>query len=162
MIKLIKRPSIGGCITVLGLILLVVSLIVYGANVSGAGYFHTLGISSVVTYSVVGIVFLVLAIAISAFDFGDGLLGKGLRFLADALRIVAAVFIAIALVEFINGRVEGLAYIYFSDENILATIQTADNLSSAHSAIAGFIMYGVTAVVLVIGAFFSLKGKSAE
>ena len=54
---------------------------------------------------------------------------------------------------------EGLAYIYGSNSDILATIQTPENLASTYVAIAGFVLFGIAAIVGIVAAFFGAVKK---
>ena len=115
-----------------------------------------------VTFSVLEIVFLVLIIVVPQFQY-KGIAEKVVNIVLDVLRILAAVFLVLALLNFISARVEGLAYIYFSNPDILETIQAPEtgNLASAQSAIAGFVLYGITWVAAMVGAFFTVGRKKA-
>ena len=60
---------------------------------------------------------------------------------------------------FVATRMEGLAYIYGSNSDILATIQTPENLASTYVAIAGFVLFGIAAIVGIVAAFFGAAKK---
>lgn len=162
MLNFIKRQGVGTWIALGTLILTVISFIIYGKNVSGGGYFHNASVSEVVTFSVLEIVFLVLIIVVPQFQY-KGIAEKVVNIVLDVLRILAAVFLVLALLNFISARVEGLAYIYFSNPDILETIQAPEtgNLASAQSAIAGFVLYGITWLAAMVGAFFTVGRKKA-
>lgn len=160
MLNFIKKQSIATWVSILTLLLAVVALIVYGVNVGGAGYFNGSTVSSVVTCGIIALVVILVALVMSQFAF-EGLVGKVYGIVLDALRILVPLLLFIGMFAFISSRVEGLAYIYFSNEEILATIQTPENLASAHSAIAGFILFGVAALVGIVAAFFTAKKKQA-
>ncbi len=162
MSNFIKRQKAGTWVALAALILTVISFILYNVNVAGKGYFHEASIGEVVVFSVLEMVFLAVIIIVSQFRF-KGIAEKAVNIVLDVLRILAAVFLVLALMNFINGRVEGLAYIYFSNPDILQTIQAPEtgNLASAQSAIAGFVLYGITWLVALIGAFFTIGRKKA-
>jgi hypothetical protein len=57
----------------------------------------------------------------------------------------------------VESRAQGLAYIYFSNEEVLAEVQTAANLSSASGAITSIALLAVAALVGIVAAFFRQK-----
>ena len=95
-------------------------------------------------------VLVVVTIAMAQFSF-DGIVGKVYGIVLDALRILIPLLLFIAMFAFISSRVEGLAYIYFSNP---------ENLASATTAITGFVFFGISAFVGIIAAFFSAKKKN--
>lgn len=160
MLDIIKKQSVGTWIALGTLLLTIVSAIVYGANVGGAGYFNSAGVSEVVIFSVLTIVFLAAIIVIPQFEY-TGIVKTVVSVALDVLKIFTAIFLILALVYLVNGRIEGLAYIYFSNEDIIATIQTPENLASASGAITSFVFYGITWLAAAVGAFFAFKKKNA-
>ena len=76
-------------------------------------------------------------------------------YLADPL-VVRELAVA-AVLAIVSARVEGFAFIYFSNAEVLQEIQTPANISSAHGAIANIVFLAITAVVGIIGAFFSTR-----
>ena len=62
---------------------------------------------------------------------------------------------------FVSTRVEGLGYIFGSDENVLDEIQTEENMRSAYTAIAGFAFYAVTWLVALVACFCGMT-KAAK
>ncbi len=79
--------------------------------------------------------------------------------MSGACRIAAAALLIASLVLFIGDRAQGLAYIYFSDENVLAEVQTAANMKSASTAITGFVLYGIAWFFAVVASFFKIVRK---
>ncbi len=159
MLNFIKKQSVGTWITLGALILAVVSAILYGVNVGGDGYFYGNTVTLLVVMSVLAILMLAAIITLSQFEF-KGLLGKILDIVCLVFKILIPTFLALGLIELIGTRVEGLAFIYFSNPEVLGTIQTPANMASAHSAIASFILYGITIVVSIVAAFFGLRKKN--
>ena len=155
-----KRTRIGIWVSIAAIALTVVSLIVYFVGVNASGYFYGNTVSSVLTLSVAEIVLLVVSIVLSLIPF-RGVADKIVGLVVDVMRILSAVLLVVALMNLIGSRVEGLAYIFFSDPNILDTIQTPANMTSAGLSIAGFVCYGVAWLVAVIASFFSMNRKKA-
>ena len=127
----IKKQKLGTWLTLAVIILGIVSVIIYSVNGSVEGYFKGTNQSSVVIMSVLAIVFAI----------------------TDILRISAAVLLIASLMGFVSTRVEGLGYIFGSDENVLDEIQTEENMRSAYTAIAGFAFYAVTWLVALVACF---------
>lgn len=159
MLNFIKKQSIGTWISLGALILAVVSAIVYGVNVGSMGYFYDNKVTLLVVMTVLAILMLAAIITLSQFEF-KGLLGKILDIVCLVFKVLIPTFLALGLMELIGTRVEGLAFIYFSNPEVLGTIQTPANMASAHSAIASFILYGITIVVSAVAAFFGLRKKN--
>lgn len=162
MLNLVKKQKVGTWVALGALVLAIVSAIIYGANVAGKGYFHSMAIAEVILFSVLAIILLAAIIVLPQLNL-KGITKKLVDILTGILKILAVVFLTIALLSFIQNRVEGLAYILFSDPNIIDTIQAPDthNLQSAGSAIAGFIFYGLSMIVAIVSAFF-VTGKKEE
>lgn len=157
--NVIKRQSIANWISLGTLIFALIGFILYAVNIGSAGYFNGVTVSSLVTWCVIAMVLVVVTIAMAQFSF-DGIVGKVYGIVLDALRILIPLLLFIAMFAFISSRVEGLAYIYFSNPDVLETIQTSENLASATTAITGFVFFGISAFVDIIAAFFSAKKKN--
>lgn len=161
MLKFIKKQKVGNWITLGALILAIVSSIIYGVHIGiKGGTFYGAAVDSLVACSVVSILLLAGVLVVSQFEF-EGIIGRVVDILCDAVRIIVPALLVLGLINLIYSRVEGLAFIYFSAENIIASIQTPENLASAESGIASFVFYGITAVVAIIAAFFGI-GKRGE
>ena len=151
-----KKQTIGSCITFIAFVLSIVAIIVYSVNINSAGYFQNATVPEAVMYNVIGIVVLAVVLVLSQISL-TGMADKLLSIVSDALRIGTPVFFIAALMKLVSSRVEGFAFIYFSNEEVLHEVQTAENMSSAHGTIANIVLLGVTAVVAMIAAFFSIK-----
>ncbi len=153
----IKKQTISSWITLVAFILAIVCVAMFaaGAGTTAAkGLFNITGASgSIMAESVLEIVFLAAIIALSEFKLG-GLIGDIIEWVVWALKIIVCVLPILALIAYLGERVQGFANLYFSDENIQATMQTPENLAAASQAIATAIIYGVTAVVTMVAAFF--------
>ncbi len=154
--QLISIPTI---LAAIALILAIVSFSIYGSNVAGEGYFHGLSNDTVVVCSVFAIITLIAYIALSIFDFGDGIVGKIMSIVRSACIIAAGGLLVAAGITNVGDRVEGLGYIFFSDQNLLAEVQTEDNLASAYGAIAGTITYLIGWLFALIASFFKVGNE---
>ena len=151
-----KKQTAGSGITFVAFVLSIVAIIVYNVNINSAGYFENATVPEAVMYNVLGIVFLAVILVMSQLSL-KGAVDKVLTIVSDALRIGTPVFFIAALMKLLSSRVQGFAFIYFSNEEVLHEVQTAENMSSAHGTIANIVLLGVTAVVAMIAAFFSMK-----
>ncbi len=150
----IKKQRVGTLMTVCCLILGITSLIIYSANVAGEGYFHGIRVEPAVRYIVIGLLMAVCVIILAQISL-NGPVDKIINIVSDGIRIaIPAIFIAAVLVT-VSARVEGFAFIYFSNEEVLQEVQTPANLSSAHGAIANIVFLGLTAITGIVGAFFN-------
>lgn len=157
--KLIKRQTAGSWITFITLVLAVVSLIVYNVNVNGEGYFQNSTVPKAVTYMIITIVLLAVVVVLAQVNI-KGIAGVVLDLAAGAVKIAAPAVAIAAALALVSSRIEGFAFIYMSNEEVLHEVQTAANLSSAHGAIANIVILAVTAVFGMAAAFFSLRKES--
>lgn len=158
MLDFIKKQRIGNWITLVTLILTIVSFIIYGVNCNSVGYFKGNVSTVVILLSIFTLIILIAACVLPQLKMKE-MVGKILSILTDILRIAAPVMLFASMLLFIGSRIEGLAYIFFSDKNVLAEVQTPENLSSANSAITGFIFYGISAIIALVATFFSANRK---
>ncbi|MCH5159016.1 MAG: hypothetical protein J1F33_07465 [Clostridiales bacterium] len=160
MLDFIKKQKIGNWITLGTLILAVVSAIVYGVHISKVGTFYGLTVPTLVITSIISIVLLVAVLVLSQFEFG-GIVGKIVSIACDVMRVVVPALLFLGLINFIASRADGLGFLYGAADNIRDSIQTPENLASAESGIAGFVLYAISAVIGIVAAFFSV-GKKEE
>ena len=132
---MLKKISVGGWITCAAALLTLVSLIVYAANVSGAGYFQGASVTNLVLFAVLAIVLYLAAIALKLFVKADGPAAAAIELVSGVMQIVAPVLVAAAAIALIAARVEGLGFIYFSNADVALEVQTPANLASASAAI---------------------------
>lgn len=155
----IKKQSAGSFVTLLTLILTIASIIVYFVNIGGEGYFQNAAVVPASIYTIVAAVLLAAVFALAQLNVSAGL-EKILTILSDIMRIVTPVCLIAAAMALVSARVEGFAFIYFSNEEVLQEVQTAANMASAHGAIANIVILAVTALVGIVAAFFNLKKKA--
>ena len=86
---------------------------------------------------------------------------KGAKKVVDLLtglcQIAAPALLALAFINLVSARVEGFAFIYFSNADVLLEVQTAANMSSATCAIVNLVLLALSSIVGVVSAFFTLK-----
>ncbi len=151
-----KKLSVGACLTCLAAVLAIVALIAYASNIGGEGYYKDAAVNGF-PWMVIGGV-LCLAVAVGLYLYKDN---KGVELVTGILRIGAPALMAVALMNLIAGRVDGLGYIYFSNADVAREVQTAANLGSAQTAIWSMALLGVAILVAVVAAFFRLRKKDA-
>ena len=156
----IKKQTAGICVTFVTLILAIISFIIYNVNINSAGYFQHASSPNAVRYMLIAIVLFIAAIVIGEIPV-QGIADKIITLLADAARIVAPALCLAAAITLISSRVQGFAFIYFSNEEVLQEVQTASNMASSHGAIASIVALFIAAIVGMVAAFFSLKKKAA-
>lgn len=160
MISFIKRQRPGTWISFVVAILSLISLIIYTINCSD-GYFQGTYDSLITVFSVLALLTAAAAVLMAQFNF-NRLAGKIYSIIADILRIGSAALLIASFMLFLEGRVEGFAYIFLSDADVLPAIQTPSNLNSAYTAIAGIVFYGVAGLLAIIGSFFGIEKKQVE
>ncbi|MDO4284854.1 MAG: hypothetical protein Q4C60_05910 [Eubacteriales bacterium] len=158
--SLLKKQTAGSLMTLLALLLAVAALIVYNVNIAGEGYFQNAAVRAAVTYPVIAIVLLALALVVGLLPV-SGIAAAVTELLSGVMRIAAPACCVAAAMFLIDARGEGFAFIYFSNEEVLQEVQTAANLSSAHGAIANVAVLAAAALVGIIAAFFGMRKKTA-
>ena len=127
-----KKLSAGAWLSIVTCVLSLAALVAYLINTSAAGYFQ-------VVLSMV----------------------KGAKKVVDLLtglcQIAAPALLALAFINLVSARVEGFAFIYFSNADVLLEVQTAANMSSATCAIVNLVLLAVSSIAGVVSAFFTLK-----
>ena len=160
--KMLKKLGIGSYLALATLVLLIVSWILYGGSISSAGYFHGVSVSFVVLFNVFSLILLLAVIGLDFVPAKDGILGKIIPLVQSVLLIGVVVFLMSNSINIIGARAEGLGYIFFSNADVSAEVQTPENLSSAALSITTFVFYLVTWLVAVVTPFFSLGKKKTE
>ena len=154
--NMLKKQTVGSCFAIITLLLGIVSFIVYDVNISGQGYFHGASVDVAVRYMILAIAVGLCVVVLANLPLKEGA-AKCVTFISDLGRIALPAILVAALLTIVSARVEGFAFIYFSNAEVLQEVQTPANISSAHGAIANIVCLAVTAVVGIIGAFFSTK-----
>lgn len=153
-----KKQAAGTWATFITLILAFISVVIYLINIGGEGYFQNASVAGMPLFFGIVIVMLIAVLALAQFSLG-GMPGKVMGILSDLMRIVIPACVMAALMTLVSSRVEGFAFIYFSNEEVLQEVQTAANLSSAQGAIMSMAALAVTAIAGMVAAFFNMKKK---
>lgn len=161
--EFIKRQRVGAWVTLGVALMTIAAIIVYCVSSTAAGYFRNTLSGAVVTFGVLAAILLLGAVALAQLEVG-GTAGKCIKVAADVMRVGATLLLIASLLMFVLQRVEGLAYIFGSNEDVSAEVQTPENLASARMAIAGFIVYGITWLLTLASTFFpiALKPNNGE
>ena len=151
-----KKLSVGAWISCIAALLAIVGFFAYNNNVGGEGYYQGATVNNFGLYVWGAVACLFLAIALSLAGSG-----KVIEIITGIFRIAAPVLLAVAIMNLVAGRVDGLGYIYFSNADVAKEVQTPANLGSALTAIWNMGFLGVSMLAAIIGAFFSLNKKIA-
>ena len=155
-----KKISVGGWIAILAAVLTLVSLIVYSVNIGSEGYFKNAAVSNLVLWTVLALVMLLGAVILKQIELKGGA-QKAVDVIAGAFQIGAPVLLALALINLVAARVEGLGFIYFSNADVILEVQTPANLASATGTIVSIVFYALALIVALIAAFCGLRKKEA-
>ena len=136
-----KKLSAGAWLSIVTCVLSLAALVAYLINTSAAGYFQNATVSNLVLMVVGAAVLEAAAVVLS--------MVKGAKKVVDLL--------ALAFINLVSARVEGFAFIYFSNADVLLEVQTAANMSSATCAIVNLVLLAVSSIAGVVSAFFTLK-----
>lgn len=156
---ILKKQTFGSISALVALVLAVVGLIIYWINIGTVGYFEDAAVAPAATALILSIVALIAVIVVAQLNLG-GMVDKILDIVSGLLRIAAPAGLIAAAMLLIEARANGLAFIYFSNEEVLAEVQTAANLSSATCAIVGIVMLVVATIVAIVSAFFRVKKEA--
>ena len=147
-----KKLSAGAWLSIVTCVLSLAALVAYLINTSAAGYFQNATVSNLVLMVVGAAVLEAAAVVLS--------MVKGAKKVVDLLtglcQIAAPALLALAFINLVSARVEGFAFIYFSNADVLLEVQTA-NMSSATCAIVNLVLLAVSSIAGVVSAFFTLK-----
>lgn len=150
-----KKFTAGAWIATVAAVLAIVSFIIYSVNISGDGYFQNAAVIAMpLTWAAVAC--LAAAVVLGMVE-SKGAAGKLISLVSGVLQIAAPAVLAYCLIKLVGGRIEGLAYIYFSNSDVIKEVQTAANLSSATGAIASMVAYGVSMIAAIVSAFVDVK-----
>lgn len=151
-----RKMAAGSVITFITLVLSVVSFAVYRMNIKGEGYFQNAAVPMAANLTVAAIILAAAVLIAGQFQL-SGIADVILKLVTGAVRIIVPVLCIAAMMYVIDGRIEGFAFIYMSNEEVLHEVQTAANMSSAHGAIANIVLLGVSALFGIIAAFFNMS-----
>lgn len=157
---MIKKQSLGIWFNIIVAVLTLASMIVYGVNVSGEGYFQGAAVSYLITYCVIAVIMVAVVIVLAQLNI-TGTAATVTEIISGLLRIAVPVLLMLCLVNLVSARAEGLGFIYFSNADVLQEVQTPANMSSATGTIANMVCLGAAAVFAMIAAFFTLRKKEA-
>ena len=157
--EFIKKQSLGVWASLVALILAIAGLVAYNSNISSEGYFKGSSVASASNDAIIAIVLLVVVIVAAQFSL-TGIADKVVDVVASVLRILAPACLIGAAMLILGARVEGIGYVLFSNEEVLAEIQTEANLASVNGAITCVVILAVAGVAAMIAAFFGLKKKA--
>ena len=145
-----KKLSAGAWLSIVTCVLSLAALVAYLINTSAVGYFQNATVSNLVLMVVGAAVLEAAAVVLS--------MVKGAKKVVDLLtglcQIAAPALLALAFINLVSARVEGFAFIYFSNADVL---QTEANMSSATCAIVNLVLLAVSSIAGVVSAFFTLK-----
>ena len=144
-----KKLSAGAWLSIVTCVLSLAALVAYLINTSAAGYFQNATVSNLVLMVVGAAVLEAAAVVLSMVKVVDLLTGL--------CQIAAPALLALAFINLVSARVEGFAFIYFSNADVLLEVQTAANMSSATCAIVNLVLLAVSSIAGIVSAFFTLK-----
>lgn len=153
-----KKQPLGVWINLFAVFLAIVSFVTYKINITSDGYFKNASVGYMTIFSIISILLLIVSIVVIQ-CFKEGNKGWMVEILSGVMRIVAPVLLMICLCSLVSARAEGLGFIYFSNEEVLLEIQTAENMSSAMGSILNMVFQGMATIVAMIAAFLTLEKK---
>lgn len=144
--EFIKKQKLGFMVNALVAVMIIVSLIVYAANVNAA-YYKDMN-TTVVIMTVSALVLVLAALVIP--QLSQNVIAK---LLTDICRVGAAVLIVVAGATFLGMRVESFGYIFGS--NLELGNEAA--FSAGSQAITGIVLFVITWILSLIAAFLEIR-----
>ncbi|MCR4698845.1 MAG: hypothetical protein K5762_05725 [Bacilli bacterium] len=154
---MLKKFSIGTWITACAFVLTFLSFIFYFIGVNIEGYFQGETVTGTLLLTIFSLLGACGVVVYTLFYKSEGMVGKILDIVVNVLKAGIAIMLVFAGMILLNARVEGLAYIYASNEEILETIQTPANMASASMAIVTVVFLVLAGVAMIVSSFFSLR-----
>ncbi|MCR5771121.1 MAG: hypothetical protein K6G87_07835 [Butyrivibrio sp.] len=149
----VSAGMIAGCVTFVCALL---GFILYLININASGYFQGGSVPQAQLFVILSMVTIAIAICLY-FVKVKGIAGKIADIAGDILSVVSPVLLSASLMTLVGSRVEGFAFIYFSNADVLTEVQTPANLSSAHVAIANIVVMAIAIVAGIVWAFLGKK-----
>lgn len=151
-----KKLTVSSYISLAAIVVSLVSMILYFVTASSAGYFRESYAGNSLALLIVSMVLIALVIA-SRFVSFKGMVGKAVDVVSSLVAALSSILLATSGMLYLFPKVEGLAFIFFSNADVAATIQTPENISSSKFVIVTFVVILVAGLIQAISCFFSGK-----
>lgn len=162
MKNMMNKFGVSNYLWLASFVLTFVGIILYASNITVPGYFYA---ASVTEVALCGSLALILALVLALkplLEIKNEKVDLIVNFVLDVLKVVICVFLFMSMMELINNRAEGIAYILFPNDDVAVTV--AKYKPDVYVAISSAVMFGVSGIVAIIASFFGLgrKQKVAE
>lgn len=157
MQNIVKKLGVSNYLWLASFVLTFVGIILYASNITVAGYFYA---ASVTEVAVCGSLALILALVLALkplLEIKNEKIDLIVNFALDVLKVVVCVFLFMSMMELINNRAEGIAYILFPNDDVAVTV--AKYKPDVYVAISSAIMFGISGIVALVASFFKLERK---
>lgn len=162
MLNIAKKFGVSNYLWLASFVLTFIGIILYVSNITVAGYFYAASVTGVAVYGSLALILsLVLALK-PLLEIKNEKVDLIVNFVLDVLKVVVCVFLFMSMMELINNRAEGIAYILFPNDDVAVTV--AKYKPDVYVAISSAVMFGVSGIVAIVASFFKLgrKQKVAE
>lgn len=154
--KSLKNNEVAIILNVIAIVLTLVGFVLYNVNVTAEGYFNGGAVVNFSLYSMLIIVALVGSFILSLANRGNRVISA----ISSILQVAAVVLIAVCFLNLISDRSYGLGVLFFSNQDVLDTMQTPENMASAYVAITAIAVYVVAWLLTVVRTFVNDKCKA--
>jgi hypothetical protein len=155
-----KKPQRFSTIcSIFNILVIIAAIIVYVVASNKAGYFKDTLVTSYVGMEIAAAACLLLTVIIAQFFVKGNAATQALNLLTAILKLVAVALLMYTVVNMAANYVEGLAYLFFSDQNVLDVLQTPENMNSAYMIIASIGVAAVAWVLVLLSCFFGYKAR---
>lgn len=162
MKNMMNKFGVSNYLWLASFVLTFVGIILYASNITVPGYFYA---ASVTEVALCGSLALILALVLALkplLEIKNEKVNLLVDFVLDVLKVVVCIFLFMSMMELINNRAEGIAYILFPNDDVAVTV--AKYKPDVYVVISSVVMFGVSGIVAIIASFFGLgrKQKVAE
>lgn len=151
MKKTLKHNGMAVVFSLIAILFTAIGYGLYNLNVVSAGYFNggKVAYFDIISIAIIGA--LVVSFILTLCNKGSRILSL----LTGILLLASIALIAYSFLTLINDRVYGFGVLFFSNQDVLDTMQTSENMVSAFVAIGAIAMYVVAWLTTLLRTFMN-------
>ncbi len=153
VVNFFKKQGIAFYVLIVALIMAIVSVCMYSADVKIEYFFEAYANSAVIAFSVVAIILIAAILVVSQFEFAQN---TYVKIVIDIATVIAVAFVITPMLYFIGDRVYHFGVVLGSD------LERGNEVAFAavNHSIVTIVMYGITLLCTLVAAFFNVTRKA--